>query len=54
MRDGNGREANLFPLLFMLSGFALLIFGVWRIYHPAALIVAGVLIFAFGMYGRSI
>lgn len=48
------RETNLFPLLFQLAGFLVLIFGVWRIYHPAALILAGLLLILFGLYGRSI
>ena len=47
-------EVNLFPLLFMLLGFGLLIAGVWRIYHPAALITAGILLCVFGLFGRSI
>ena len=50
----NRREANFVPLLFLLAGFALGVAGVWRIYHPAALILAGVLLALFGLYGRSI
>jgi uncharacterized membrane-anchored protein YitT (DUF2179 family) len=45
-------ELNLFPALFMLIGFGLLIAGVAYIYRPAALITAGVLLTAFGFFGR--
>ncbi len=48
------REINFFPLAFQLAGFALLIAGMWRIYHPAALIVAGILLYAFSLSGRSV
>ncbi|HLZ49123.1 MAG TPA: hypothetical protein VKP61_00090 [Candidatus Acidoferrum sp.] len=48
------RETNLFPLLFVLAGFTLLVSGVWKIYHPAAMILAGLLLALFGLYGRSV
>lgn len=48
------RETNLFPLLFLLAGFAVFIVGVWRVYHPAALILAGIALALFGLYGRSV
>lgn len=50
----NRGEANFFPLLFLLAGFTLLVVGVWRIYHPAALILAGLLLALIGLYGRSV
>jgi hypothetical protein len=47
-------EVNLFPLLFLIAGFALVTAGVWWIYHPAAFIVAGLAFSLFGLYGRKV
>ena len=45
-------DSSLFPALFMLLGCGLLIFGIALIYRPAAVILAGALLTAFGFFGR--
>jgi hypothetical protein len=37
----------------MLAGVCLIADGVWRIYPPAALIVAGLAVLALGFFGRK-
>lgn len=44
---------NPFPGVFMLTGFLVLAAGVWWIYRPAALIVAGLVLLGFGFFGRG-
>ena len=49
----NQSQPNPFPALFMTVGFAVLAGGVWWIYRPAALIVAGLVLLGLGYFGRS-
>jgi hypothetical protein len=49
----NQLQPNPFPALFMTVGFAVLAGGVWWIYRPAALIVAGLVLLGLGYFGRS-
>jgi hypothetical protein len=37
----------------MLLGVIVLIYGIWRIYHPAALITAGLALLGLGFFGRA-
>jgi hypothetical protein len=46
-------EPNPFPLSFMVFGGVAIAAGAWWIYRPAALIAAGLLLLAMGLYGRS-
>jgi hypothetical protein len=38
--------------MFMLGGFVVLSGGAWWIYRPAGLIVAGLMLIGFGLFGR--
>jgi hypothetical protein len=46
------KDLGPFPALVMVAGSALLITGIWKIYHPAALIFAGTLLMALAFFGR--
>lgn len=46
-------KGNVFPGLFIVAGFLLLVGGVDQIYRPAAFIVAGLLLGVFGFFGRQ-
>jgi hypothetical protein len=43
-----------FGAIFMLIGFLLLTGGIWWIYRPAALIVAGLVLLGWGFFGRRL
>jgi hypothetical protein len=45
---------NLFSGLCCLLGFCLLVVGVWFVYRPAALILAGLLVLILGIFGRPV
>ena len=45
---------NPFPGILKLMGFLMLTGGVWRIYPPAALIVAGLALLTLGFFGRDL
>lgn len=49
----NQSQPNPFPGVFMGLGFLVLTVGAWRIYPPAALIAAGLMLLALGFIGRS-
>lgn len=46
-------ENGPFPLIFGLVGFCVLCGGVWWVYRPAALILAGVILMTIAFLGRS-
>jgi len=45
---------NPFPGIFKMAGVLMLTDGVWRIYPPAALIVAGLALLTLGFFGRDL
>jgi len=49
----NQPAANPFPAVFMLLGAVVLIAVIWKIYHPAAVITAGLVLLVFGFFGRA-
>lgn len=48
----NDSQGNPFPSVFMALGATLFIGGIWWIYRPAALIVAGLLLMVLAFFGR--
>lgn len=46
-------NSNPFPAIVMTLGSAALVCGVWWIYRPAGLIVAGVMLLVLGLFGRG-
>jgi hypothetical protein len=50
----NEPTPNLFPLTCAVLGFCLLVTGVWFIYRPASLVLAGLLLLVLAVFGRPI
>jgi hypothetical protein len=45
-------EGNVFPALFMFIGFVLFVGGIACIHWPSALVLGGLVLGAFGFFGR--
>lgn len=44
--------SNPFPAICILGGALVLVGGIWWVYRPGAVIVAGLLLLALGLLGR--